>query len=200
VQGDAYVRLLDATRSFLDTLCTTDAPAAVTDPVAVVLRDLAHALSPYNVSQPNPPAGNRWDLPGRGHPLQPCIADTEWRPSAVRARITFGGAHHGVGGAVHGGLIPLVYDDLLGHLVARNIRTLARTAYLHVDFKALTPVGSPLEIEANIDRIEGRKIFVTGRMRHGATTTSTSEALFVVVRTPIARVTEEGCRGSLGPP
>lgn len=59
------------------------------------------------------PAGQRPDLPGEGHPLRPPTVVKEWLPDQVRAEITFSRAHVGSGNAVHGGVPPLVYVDVL---------------------------------------------------------------------------------------
>ena len=54
-------------------------------------------------------------------------------------------AHVGGNRAVHGGMIPLLYDWLLGMTVtAANIRP-TRTAFLHVDYRKITPINEPLE-------------------------------------------------------
>ena len=46
--------------------------------------------------------------------------------------------------AVHGGVIPLFYDWHFGMVVSAADRPISRTAYLHVDYRDVTPVDTPL--------------------------------------------------------
>lgn len=54
-----------------------------------------------------------------------------------------------------------------------------RTAYLKIDYRHIVPIEKELQIDAGIDRDEGRKIFVSGRLRDGDTLLAEAEALFV---------------------
>jgi acyl-CoA thioesterase FadM len=179
--GNAYAELLDATRAFLDAACAADAPAEVSADVATALGTLTARLAPHAADALSAPAGNRSDLPGEGHPMLPPVVLTDWSPDTVRGQVTFRRAHDASGHAVHGGMLPLVYDDVLGRLAARQAPML-RTAYLTVEYKAVTPIGQPVAVEARIEEIEGRKVFLSGRMHLDGTTLTTARALFVVLR------------------
>jgi len=65
---------------------------------------------------------------------------------------------------VHGGVIPLLYDWHFGMIVSAAGRPISRTGYLHVDYRAVTPIDAPLISRGRIDRIDGRKAFVTAIM------------------------------------
>ena len=54
-------------------------------------------------------------------------------------------AHVGGNHAVHGGMIPLLYDWLRrdDRSTAADIRP-TRTAFLHVDYRKITPIDEPL--------------------------------------------------------
>jgi acyl-CoA thioesterase FadM len=54
-----------------------------------------------------------------------------------------------------------------------------RTAFLHLNYRNIAPVEKTLRVEAGINRIEGRKIFVEGRLLDGDTVLADAEALFV---------------------
>ena len=54
-----------------------------------------------------------------------------------------------------------------------------RTAYLHVNYRKIAPIEKDLQVQAGIDRIEGRKIFVAGRLLDGDDVLAEAEALFV---------------------
>ncbi|MBB5160612.1 hypothetical protein [Mycobacterium sp. AZCC_0083] len=43
----------------------------------------------------------------------------------------------------------------------------------------MTPIGRRLELDATLDRVEGRKRFVSGRLRDGTATVADAEGLFV---------------------
>jgi acyl-coenzyme A thioesterase PaaI-like protein len=78
--------------------------------------------------------------------------------------VQFSRFHVGGNNAVHGGVIPLFYDWHFGMIVSAAGRANSRTAYLHVDYRKITPVGEPLRSRGRIDSIDGRKAFVTATM------------------------------------
>jgi hypothetical protein len=57
-----------------------------------------------------------------------------------------------------------------------------RTAYLHINYRQIVPIEKELQIDAGVDRVEGRKIFVSGRLSHGDAVLTDSEALFVLLK------------------
>ena len=74
--------------------------------------------------------------------------------------------HVGGNGAVHGGVIPLFYDWHFGMIVSAAGRPDSRSAYLHVDYRKITPTDEPLVSRAAIDSVEGRKMVVRATMTH----------------------------------
>ena len=65
---------------------------------------------------------------------------------------------------MHGGMIPLLYDWLLGMTVtAADIRS-TRTAFLHVDYRKITPTEAPLLMRGRVTKTEGRKAFVSAEL------------------------------------
>jgi acyl-CoA thioesterase FadM len=63
-----------------------------------------------------------------------------------------------------------------------NGRSPARTAYLHVDFRHVTPVETELQVRVRFDREEGRKRFLRGTLHDGDTLCAEAEGLFVALR------------------
>ena len=57
-----------------------------------------------------------------------------------------------------------------------------RTAYLHVNYRQIVPIDQELQVDARVDRVEGRKIFVSGRLSDGDTVLTDAEALFVLLK------------------
>jgi hypothetical protein len=72
--------------------------------------------------------------------------------------------HVGGNMAVNGGVIPLFYDWHFGMIVSAAGRPISHTAYLHVDYRAVTPIDAPLISRGRIDRLDGRKAFVMATM------------------------------------
>ena len=73
-------------------------------------------------------------------------------------------SHVGGNRAVHGGMIPLLYDWLFGMVVTSAEIRPTRTAYLHVDYRKITPIEEPLAAHGAISEIDGRKVFITATM------------------------------------
>lgn len=122
----------------------------------------------------------RPDPSGRGgHPsLIPYRVDSSDETS-LSATVTFTDAHLGGNGAVHGGIIPLLFDDVLGIFVSTVAQPGSRTAFLKINYRKITPIGRPLRVTVTIDAIDGRKTWITGRLLDGDETLADAEALFL---------------------
>jgi acyl-coenzyme A thioesterase PaaI-like protein len=73
-------------------------------------------------------------------------------------------SHVGGNNAVHGGMIPLFYDWLFGMVVSTAGIHPTRTAYLHVDYRKITPIDEPLIARGHISDTDGRKVFISSTM------------------------------------
>ncbi|MEV8546457.1 PaaI family thioesterase [Streptomyces sp. NPDC051572] len=179
--GTEFGSLLAGARRLLDAVAAADAPDEAVRAAARQVEAACAALEPYGAEEAQAPAGNRPDLPGRGHPLLvPLVIDHEL-PTEVRGRVTLGRAHLGGGKAAHGGVLPLLFDEVLGRLASLG-RPQSRTAYLRVDYRKVTPLGVELRVEGRIERTEGRKLFAYGQLLHGVQILAEAEALFVQLR------------------
>lgn len=116
--------------------------------------------------------------------MLPAYVVHELTDDAVAARVVFGRYYLGGGEAVHGGAIPLVFDELLGALANHGDRMPARTAYLTVNFRAVTPLEKPLTVTGRVERVDGRKAYLVGELRDGEVLCADAEALFVAVHRP----------------
>jgi acyl-coenzyme A thioesterase PaaI-like protein len=154
------------------------------------ISEVTALLAEYAVDEAHQVAGCRLDLPGRAQALVPVFEADDWDESSVRGRLRFGRFHMGRKGAAHGGAISLAYDDVLGTLanpggkLANSGWHLARTAYLKVDFLAVTPIERELTLTGRVARQEGRKLFPTAEISDGETICNRCEALFVTPRPP----------------
>jgi acyl-coenzyme A thioesterase PaaI-like protein len=178
--GQGYGPLLAATRELMDIVAALDAPEDVLAVAAEAVRAVTSTLASRTTDELHSPAGKRPDLPGRGNVMMPPILIDRQTPHEVRGRVTLTRVHVG-GGAAHGGVIPLMFDEVLGRMASQD-RPPSRTAYLHVDYVNLTPVNDELLIEGFIHRIEGRKIYGSGRLLDGDTVLAEADALFVMAR------------------
>lgn len=180
--GPHYGRLVEAVRALQDAVaeaCPSD------DVVLATAADLEHAASVlrgFAVGEWERCAGRREDLPGRGHALLlPMVVD-EATEDVVRGRVVFRPFHLGGNGAAHGGTVPLLFDEVVGRLASAGGPRPARTAYLTVNYRAITPIGVELQIEATVDRREGRKRFASGRLYDGDRLLADADGLFVELR------------------
>jgi len=87
--------------------------------------------------------------------------------------------HLGGNGAAHGGTLPLLFDDVLGRLANSVGGGIGRTAYLTVNYRKITPIGVELQVDGTVDRVEGRKRWVSARLHDGGTMIADAEGLFV---------------------
>jgi acyl-coenzyme A thioesterase PaaI-like protein len=180
--GAGYAELITATRAYLDALAAARLGSAEAARMAEQVRRLTAALQRRAADEDTALIGTRLDLPGRGHPLLPPFVADEWGAAAVRGRVVFGRSHLGGKGAAHGGTLALLFDEILGRLASSGGRPVGRTAYLHVNYRHISPIDRELHLDATLDRIEGRKRFVSGRVRDGDTVVADAEGLFVELR------------------
>ena len=171
------LELLDATREFADRVWRSLAPPDVRARVAADVRKLAEQLGPFEDAAPvRTEVGS--ELPGRGHPLLPPMVRQVDGERTI-GTVTYTDAHAGAGDAVHGGQVMLLFDEMLGG-VAGSVAA-SRTASLTVDYRNLTPIGVELRIEGWVDRVDGRKIYVRGRLLDGEAVCAEAAGLFVAV-------------------
>jgi len=170
--------LLDATRRLADGVWRSHAPSAVRAEVAAELQRLTERLAPF---EPDAPVTTELGgpLPGRGHPLLPPLVRRSGDGHTL-GTVVFDDGHAGAGQAVHGGQVTLLFDEVLGSVAATAAPS--RTARLTVQYRNLTPVGAELTVEGWVERVDGRKISVRGRLLDGERVCAEAEALFVEVR------------------
>ena len=174
--------VIAALREVQDLVAGSTPPDAVLTEVNALLLQAAAELRPWPAEDGLLPAGDWSGQQERANALLPQFVLDEASDDAIKGRVTFSRFHHGGGGAVHGGIIPLVFDHLMGRLTNVGGRARSRTAYLHVNYRMITPIGVELQMDATIDHQEGRKIFASGRLRHGADLLADAEGLFIVLR------------------
>lgn len=181
--GPDYGRFVEAVRALQDHTRAVDAPDEVITEAAGLIEKVSQLLAPYDADEWASPSGRRIDLPNRGNILQIPVDLHVAEDGRVDGTAQFRRFHLGRNGAVHGGAVAMLFDSLLGYTAFRLSRTTAqRTASLHVDYRKIVPVEKELHVDAGIDRIEDRKIFVAGRLLDGDDVLAEAHALFVKLR------------------
>ena len=178
--GPDYGRFVAAVRNVQDRARAADAPDDVIAEAADQLEKVSALLAPFDADEWTSPSGRRLDLPNRGNvlgvPMELVCADD----GRVNGWARFPRFYLGRNGAAHGGAIGLLFDSVLGFTSAvLTGRRFQRTAYLHIDYRAIVPVETKLRVDAALRGEDGRKIFVDAALRHGDTLLADANALFV---------------------
>lgn len=179
--SDPYAAMISSLRSFLDHVAAADADDITLTKLAFDLAGWRDKLAAVAVSERDQVFARRFDLPGRGQTMSPAFVVRDADGDHVTGTVRYGRYFLGGNGAVHGGAVTLLFDEVFGRL-ANSHRTPSRTAYLRTDYRAVAPVGAELEVHVWLDRIEGRKRFVQGTLKHGEVVCAEAEGLFVELR------------------
>ena len=102
-------------------------------------------------------------------------------PCQVRARCVFSASHAGSPSRVHGGVLALVLDEVLGTAVT-SAGVSGMTVSMTVSLRAGTPFGVPVEIVARLTGREGRKSYASGEIVVDGATTAEATAVYVSER------------------
>ncbi len=177
--GRSFAAVIGELRRVQSLVNSTRPSDDVADLAAARLGEIAELLAPWSASEWRSPAGKRIDLPGRGHPLLPHFVIGERTAEAITARVVFDRFYLGGNDAVHGGALSLLFDEVLGLLGNPDVAAIARTAYLHVNYRSIAPLDVELELRGAYDRCEGRKRYISGTLHHGNVIVADDEELFV---------------------
>jgi acyl-coenzyme A thioesterase PaaI-like protein len=186
-------RIAEAVRGLIDAVMTNegDDPALLLA-IAQGADELTARLGPGRESGTGYRTRNHDDyLPrspvvGQASPLAPRI---EWDHSdtaldgkpGIEAHGTFGAPYEGPPGYVHGGMIALAFDEVLGiaNIAAGHP---GMTARLTIHYRKPTPLYHHLHFRAALDRVEGRRIMSRAELWDGDTLTAQADGLFVQPR------------------
>ena len=147
------------------------------------VRDLSHfGKSLQTVAQDGERLASHLGRPGSGagspHGLDMVVHRDGDR---IRACFVFGPADEGPPQRAHGGLVAMAFDDALGFVLNMH-QIIAYTGQLSVSYKAGSPLQTPLEITAWLDRRERRKLFIESELREDrpdAPLIATCSAIFI---------------------
>ncbi|OBF53164.1 thioesterase [Mycobacterium sp. 852002-53434_SCH5985345] len=165
--GPGFGRFVAAMRQLQDLAVSADPGDALWDDAADRAAALVQLLGPFQADEGKAPAGRTPNLPGMGSLLLPPWTLTKYAPDGVEMTGYFSRFHVGGNHAVHGGVLPLLFDHMFGMVSHAAGRPISRTAFLHVDYRKVTPIDAPLVVRGRVTSTEGRKAFVGAELLDG---------------------------------
>lgn len=157
-----FGRFVTAMRRAQDLAVAADAPDW--DAAADRVDELIAYLAPHQKPGGMAPAGRVASLPGAGSVMMPPWRISEFSPEGVTVGVQYSRYHVGGNNAVHGGMVAMMFDVMCGIVIHSINRPISRTAFLHVDYRNITPVDVPLTMRGRAPKVEGRKTFVTAEL------------------------------------
>jgi acyl-coenzyme A thioesterase PaaI-like protein len=186
-------RLADAGRLVIERMATTDAPHEVIERAAELLEAAARELEgpgktrTYAGFAESANAGgdphahfDHSPVMGMANPIAPPTRIESGGEHKIVMHVRFGWAYEGPPGSVHGGVLAATFDEVLGMTQSLSGQP-GMTGTLTVKYRRPTPLHRDLRFEGTLERVDGRKIFTTGRCFDGDTLTAEAEGLFVRV-------------------
>lgn len=181
VASPELAALVQAARDLQDRILGTQAPPETVIAVVDLLQHASGLLDPFRITGLEPPDWSDLERTATTRSLAPEVTSLVVTESELRGEVTFAPRYLGGNGAVHGGALPLLFDEILGRL-SNTGRTMSRTASLTVDFRRVTPIARPLTVVATLDRVDGRKRYLRAALHDGDAVTAEASALFVELR------------------
>jgi acyl-coenzyme A thioesterase PaaI-like protein len=188
-------RLADAMRVVIERLVPSNAPADELRAAAEGLERYAEALKGHPRLRDSRLIGesaNAGDVGaffdqspmiGLANPLAPPITIGRKDERTAHAHVIFGSAYEGPPGSVHGGFVAAAFDEVLGYAQSFSGAP-GMTGTLTVRYRRPTPLHTPLLFEAELVRVEGRKIFTRARLEvdDGGELCAEAEGIFISLR------------------
>lgn len=119
-------------------------------------------------------------LTGKASPLSPPL-ELWLEGDKVKGRGTFGLAFQGPPGRLHGGVLGLALDILLAK-TQDFVEQIGVTGTLKIRYLAGTPILKPVEFEARLVRMEGRKLMCEGSVWVDGQQTVAAEGIWISPR------------------
>ena len=158
--GPGFAPFVSSMRRLQDLAVSTNPDSDTWVEAAARVAELVALLEPFQVAEGVSPAGRMPSMPGGGNLLMPPFTVSKMDAEGVEAKVQFSRYHVGGNYAVHGGVLPLMFDSVFGMVIHATGRPISRTAFLHVDYRNVTPIDVPLTVRGWASKIEGRKTFV----------------------------------------
>jgi acyl-coenzyme A thioesterase PaaI-like protein len=184
-------RLASAMREVIEHLVSVDAPVESLRETAIGLEEFAASLTDLprrSRLEGYAEAANAGDvyavfdqspLIGLSNPLSPPIS-LKAVDGRVAGSVVFGSAYEGPPTCVHGGFVAAAFDEVLGFAQCATGNP-GMTGQLTIRYIKPTPLHQTLTFDAGVDRIEGRKIFASGKLFAGETLTAEATGVFISI-------------------
>ena len=118
---------------------------------------------------------------GRSNPLAPPLQFWTDEYGITHGAATYGPAYEGPPESLHGGYVAAAFDDLLGFAQMAS-GTAGFTGTLTVKMRRRTPLNRRIDYRAEVVRVDGRKIWVTGTATCDGVLLAEAEILFIKPR------------------
>jgi len=185
--------LAAAVRELMDCLCATDAPEEELLSIAEQVRESAERFRDQPEMENRPGVAeaslaggmeiflDRSPLVGLANPMAPPVTlGLDAEAEMIRGEVTFGRAYEGAPGCVHGGFVASLLDEALGMACGLSGNP-GMTAEITCSYRKPTPLRVPLRIEAQLDRIDGRKLYTSGAVYAGELLCAEAKGLFISI-------------------
>jgi acyl-coenzyme A thioesterase PaaI-like protein len=163
--GPGFGRFLTAMRRAQDLAVSADPDSDTWERAADLAEELVEVLEPCSAAEGVGPANRVPTLPGAGSLLMPPYKIIRFDTDGVQLEVSFSRFSVGGNSAVHGGVLPLLFDSLFGMVIHAAGRPISRTAFLHVDYRSVTPIDTVLTAWGWVRETQGRKAFVNAELR-----------------------------------
>jgi acyl-coenzyme A thioesterase PaaI-like protein len=143
-----------------------------------MMPDLRGGIAPVDTPIGEPFAFDAMSVAGgRMSPSAPEFAVRRAGPNSAVATVVADAMFQGPPERIHGGVVAMLFDEIMG-ATNRVSGNRGFTARLVVNYRAGAPIRRPVEFQAWVESVEGRKIHVRAEARDGEVVFADAEALF----------------------
>ena len=174
----------EALRRLLDVVVRTGASPADLNAAAATIDELTASLAKTTVQADMSVRADSYRthmslVGGTSHPIAPELAFVVDGDSGT-GQVVVGPLFEGGPGLVHGGIVALLIDHAMGCVAAGPDRP-AMTVRLAIRYRRPTPLGVPLTVTANLDRVDGRKLHMSATVAAAGEVTAEADAVFLTL-------------------
>lgn len=184
-----YEPLAQSVRGLIDATIRSEVDAA---DVAAAKAHIDAAADLLRAKQIDGPFGVRitsdgdrmpWGNPAIGlrNAIAPPLNIVRDQDGVISTDFHLGAAYEGPPGHVHGGMVAMVLDHMLGEVAASDPETPRFTGTLTIRYLRATPLGD-LRAEGRITRTDGIKTFAVGHVSDADGITAEAEGVFILPR------------------